>query len=231
MTQSFCLESFEVQDWLWAMLNAMQTASTGLLNEEYTTISRQTEQIVNKECTWQCLGVLPVTFDPPQLFAPLWWSHTSWLAKIQCILLTNHLTRSCISPNAWLWSRKEGGLNAGDCGYIKNSLQVQEEMLNEIWSKETLNFSACQPVHEDNGHVLFMGPRVKMGIYEGQPTRICPHTTTGRADYFGPFVNRSVIYQAKSLPICSNMIGRARQVYNQVQSLVKQLHSRRECSS
>jgi len=38
--------------------------------------------------------------------------------------------------------------------------------------------------------VLFLGPRVKMGIYEGRPNRICPHTTTGRVDYFGPFVNR-----------------------------------------
>ena len=63
-------------------------------------------------------------------------------------------------------------------------------MVNEIWSDDTLNLSPCQPVHGDDGQVLFMGPRVKVGIYEGQPTRICPHTTTGRADYFGPFVNR-----------------------------------------
>ena len=30
-----------------------------------------------------------------------------------------------------------------------------------------------------------------MGIYEGVPTRVCPHSTSGRADYWGPFVNRA----------------------------------------
>lgn len=63
-------------------------------------------------------------------------------------------------------------------------------MINEIWSDEALNLPPCRPMHGPNNEVLFMGPRVKMGIYEGLPTRICPHTTTGRADYFGPFVNR-----------------------------------------
>ena len=35
------------------------------------------------------------------------------------------------------------------------------------------------------------GPRVRMGIYEGVPTSVCPHSTSGRADYWGPFVNRA----------------------------------------
>ena len=35
------------------------------------------------------------------------------------------------------------------------------------------------------------GPRVRMGIYEGQPTSVCPHSTSGRCDYWGPFVNRA----------------------------------------
>ena len=38
------------------------------------------------------------------------------------------------------------------------------------------------------------GPRVKMGIYEGVPTHICPHSTSGRCDYWGPFVNRAARY-------------------------------------
>ena len=69
-------------------------------------------------------------------------------------------------------------------------LQVQEEMVNEVWSDDTLKLGPCLPLHGPASQVLFMGPRVKMGIYEGRPNRICPHTTTGRADYFGPFVNR-----------------------------------------
>ena len=35
------------------------------------------------------------------------------------------------------------------------------------------------------------GPRVRMGIYEGVPTMVCPHSTSGRCDYWGPFVNRA----------------------------------------
>ena len=31
---------------------------------------------------------------------------------------------------------------------------------------------------------------MKMGVYRGRPTGVSPHVTTGRADYFGPFVNR-----------------------------------------
>lgn len=31
-----------------------------------------------------------------------------------------------------------------------------------------------------------------MGIWESVPNRVVPHTTSGRADYFGTLVNRSV---------------------------------------
>jgi hypothetical protein len=33
-----------------------------------------------------------------------------------------------------------------------------------------------------------------MGVYSSVPTRVMPHTTTGRADYFGPMVNRAARY-------------------------------------
>ena len=77
------------------------------------------------------------------------------------------------------------------------TLQIQEEMVTQAWSDEVLRLAACKRVHGPANEVLFLGPRVKMGIYEGRPTRICPHTTTGRADYFGPFVNR------QALPHCT----------------------------
>lgn len=75
-------------------------------------------------------------------------------------------------------------------GARRGRLQVQEEMVNEVWSNEALQLGPCRPLYGPSNEVLFLGPRVKMGIYEGRPNRICPHTTTGRADYFGPFVNR-----------------------------------------
>ena len=35
------------------------------------------------------------------------------------------------------------------------------------------------------------GLRAKVGVYTGAPMSVVPHTTTGRADYFGAIVNRA----------------------------------------
>ena len=40
--------------------------------------------------------------------------------------------------------------------------------------------------------VVWVGPRARMGISEAIPNRVVPHTTSGRADYFGPLVNRCI---------------------------------------
>lgn len=73
-------------------------------------------------------------------------------------------------------------------------VQVQEEMLKVHWRDDVLSLPQCQAqvgaVGDRNQGVIFLGPRIKMGIYEGTPTRVAPHTTTGSTDYFGPFVNR-----------------------------------------
>ena len=42
------------------------------------------------------------------------------------------------------------------------------------------------------GQLLWRGPRVKMGLFEGSPTAVVPHPASGRADYFGTLCNRSV---------------------------------------
>ena len=31
---------------------------------------------------------------------------------------------------------------------------------------------------------------MRMGLYDGSPTRVQPHPVSGRADYFGPVCNR-----------------------------------------
>ena len=41
---------------------------------------------------------------------------------------------------------------------------------------------------------------MRMGLYEGKPTRVEPHPVSGRADYFGPLCNRSAILP--SLGVC-----------------------------
>ena len=62
--------------------------------------------------------------------------------------------------------------------------------MNEIWGEDVLKIKQCRVLFGDRKQMLFAGPRVRMGLYEGVPARVCPHTTTGRADYFGPLVNR-----------------------------------------
>ena len=48
----------------------------------------------------------------------------------------------------------------------------------------------CMPIQSQYG-LLRYGPRVRMGLYEGVPTSVRPHSTSGRCDYWGPFVNRA----------------------------------------
>lgn len=49
----------------------------------------------------------------------------------------------------------------------------------------------CEEERDVQGCIVVRGPRAKMGIYSGVPSHVMPHTTTGRADYFGPLVNRA----------------------------------------
>lgn len=59
------------------------------------------------------------------------------------------------------------------------------------WHYQVLALPGCNEEHSSDGGMIFRGPRVCMGMYKGQPTRVMPHANTGRADYFGPLVNRA----------------------------------------
>ncbi|KAK9805480.1 hypothetical protein WJX72_000629 [[Myrmecia] bisecta] len=74
---------------------------------------------------------------------------------------------------------------------IQFCILAQEALLAVAWGSAVLSLSACRPAISETTHqVVFQGPRARMGIYEGIPTKVTPHSTTGRADYFGPLVNR-----------------------------------------
>ena len=68
--------------------------------------------------------------------------------------------------------------------------QVQEALHQTCWTPDILQLPNCSPVLDASCHLLFSGPRVRMGLHGGVPARIQPHITTGRADYFGKLVNR-----------------------------------------
>ena len=71
--------------------------------------------------------------------------------------------------------------------------QVQEDVLVAAYSDRLLSQARCRVVMDDKEHYLWRGLRVRMGICQDVPQAIVPHCTSGRADYFGSAVNRSVL--------------------------------------
>lgn len=74
--------------------------------------------------------------------------------------------------------------------------QVQQQLLEAAWSDRVLALPGCGPALNTAMEVIWVGPRARMGICEAVPNRVMPHTTSGRADYFGPLVNRSATVRA-----------------------------------
>ncbi|KAK9800253.1 hypothetical protein WJX73_007523 [Symbiochloris irregularis] len=71
--------------------------------------------------------------------------------------------------------------------------EVQQVMMQggTGWSAEVLALPGCAAELSADGRLLWCGPRVRMGMCEGTPTSVTPHITSGRTDYWGPFVNRA----------------------------------------
>ena len=71
-------------------------------------------------------------------------------------------------------------------------LAAQIALLQYPWSKEVLALDVCCEAAPDaQGCPTLRGPRVNVGAYEGVPSMVVPHPSMGRADYFGPLVNRA----------------------------------------
>jgi hypothetical protein len=68
-------------------------------------------------------------------------------------------------------------------------LLVQEAALYLPYPEQLLlQCKALRVEHDTAGRLVFRGPRLKMGLFEGSPTAIMPDSM-GRADYFGACVN------------------------------------------
>ncbi|KAK9811314.1 hypothetical protein WJX72_001645 [[Myrmecia] bisecta] len=71
------------------------------------------------------------------------------------------------------------------------ALTLQLALLRVSWPVELAGLACFQRVAGQDGALLFSGPRCKVSIFQGPMSKIVPHTTTGRADYFGLAVNRA----------------------------------------
>ena len=72
-------------------------------------------------------------------------------------------------------------------------LQMQEVMIQGMWGNDVLALPHCGAELTEDGELVYLGPRIRMGMCEGTPTLVMPHTTSGRCDYFGRFVNRHAL--------------------------------------
>ncbi|KXZ45802.1 hypothetical protein GPECTOR_50g596 [Gonium pectorale] len=106
--------------------------------------------------------------------------------------------RSLIACNGYECQEQEGNYMiafARPSEALEWCLMLQEIMMEVAWSPPMLSLpSMHEELHPLTGAVLFRGPRIKAGMYQGVPTKVSPHSTTGRADYFGPLVNRAARY-------------------------------------
>ena len=49
-------------------------------------------------------------------------------------------------------------------------VQVQEAMMQNMWSNDVLALPHCHAQQGTGGRLVFYGPRIQCGIYEGEPT-------------------------------------------------------------
>jgi len=97
----------------------------------------------------------------------------------------------------WLWHLLACAMYAHGKGHCCHAYDCQHDDVacsntesHQLADSEP-NCAQCSLCLLWDMQILFQGPHVKMGVYRGRPTGVSPHVTTGRADYFGPFVNRS----------------------------------------
>lgn len=100
---------------------------------------------------------------------------------------------------------------------------VQQQLLLEDWPAEILQSEEGCELKDSDGHIIYKGLSVRMGIHWGSP--VCePDIITRRMDYFGPMVNRTARVSAVAdggeimlTADCVDQFRRIEQAYNQSQ--------------
>ena len=109
---------------------------------------------------------------------------------------TSHVLRVVLLRFGGYWCQSGDGNwmyafhSASDA--LSFAVVAQIALLQYPWSKEVLALDVCCEAAPDaQGCPTLRGPRVNVGAYEGVPSMVVPHPSMGRADYFGPMVNRA----------------------------------------
>ncbi|KAK9842884.1 hypothetical protein WJX74_003872 [Apatococcus lobatus] len=73
-------------------------------------------------------------------------------------------------------------------------------LLEVDWDEDMLANLSLKEVKDAHGRTVLKGMSAAVGIFNGPITKICPHSTTGRADYFGTTVNRASRFLCAAQP-------------------------------
>eukprot|EP01063_Lacrimia_lanifica_P038124 TRINITY_DN801_c2_g1_i1.p1 TRINITY_DN801_c2_g1~~TRINITY_DN801_c2_g1_i1.p1 ORF type:complete len:1920 (+),score=622.38 TRINITY_DN801_c2_g1_i1:2608-8367(+) len=70
------------------------------------------------------------------------------------------------------------------------ALEVQLELLDQMWDKALLLCTDCAPMRNDKGKLIWNGVRVRIGMHHGEVDAV-KNPVSQRMDYFGPAVNKA----------------------------------------
>jgi Amt family ammonium transporter len=135
-------------------------------------------------------GRVTLVFTDIQSSTSLWEANEESMSE--CIILHDYILRSCLKDNHGFEVKTEG--DAFMCAFpscvdaTKYCIAVQRRLLDAKWPKEIYTNYAARVQDDGEGHIMWKGLRVRMGLHSGQPSSKENPVTT-RTDYFGKDVN------------------------------------------
>jgi predicted ATPase/class 3 adenylate cyclase len=142
--------------------------------------------------------MLPPTGNVTLVFTDLRASSVLWselgVLMREALTLHDKVMRECLRKHRGYEVKSEGGSFMLAFDQASDALawccDAQMRLLVAPWSPALLDHDVAGEVRSDDGHLIYAGLRVTMGLHSGEPDcRIDP--TTGRMDYFGPVTNRA----------------------------------------
>ena len=122
------------------------------------------------------------------------WEHIPEDVMIITIEIYNRILRDKLKELAGYEVKSEGEVFMASFSSSVNAVKwchtVQEALLVADWPERLLSEEKCSQKTSSDGRLLFRGASVRMGMNNGSP-ELKPSPITGRADYFGPCVNKS----------------------------------------
>lgn len=137
-------------------------------------------------------GMVTIVFTDIQGSTRMWEADSNLMMEV--IQQHNAIMRTCLRMAGGYEVKTEGDsfmiVFQSAAEALTFCVSAQDALLKAPWSAPILAMPGCKEVLGDDGTLLMRGPRVRIGFHSGVvKDHVDP--TTGRADYFGPTVNRA----------------------------------------